>query len=733
MPPPGNPASLKGILERITYQDEQSGYTVAQVQVKGRRELVTVVGHMAQAAVGSILEMVGKWELHSRFGQQFRIESCRVSLPASQYGIQKYLGSGLVKGLGPEMASRIVGRFGDNTLMVIENTPEKLLEVDGIGPKRLDLIKKAWQAQKHIRELMIFLQSHDISAAYAIRIYKAYGDQALEVVNQNPYRLAADIWGIGFLTADRIATKLGFSTESSLRIEAGVLYVLSRAADEGHCYLPYQELIKRCHSILQVPDEAVRQAVADLASSRQITIEDLNQNLEHFLADSKAIYLAALHHCETSIASRLARLNSIKRQALPLIPKASLSWIQNRLDVKLASNQCKALETALKARPMVITGGPGTGKTTLIKAIIGLYAKAGKRVMLAAPTGRAAKRMTEATGHGAKTIHRLLGYQPGHGFQKNDQHPLECDLLIVDEASMIDTVLMYHLLKAIDFSTSLILVGDVHQLPSVGAGNVLKDIIASGALPVVELNEIFRQASKSRIVINAHRILAGKMPLKGPPPGGRLTDYYFIEQTEPENVLQTVLTVVTERIPRRFGLSATNQIQVLTPMHRGSLGAMNLNRLLQQSLNGAAEYLEHGGRRLAVGDRIMQLRNDYDKQVFNGDIGFIASMDKIQRCLQVNFDNRLVEYDFSELDQLSLAYAVSIHKAQGSEYPAVVIPFTTQHYVMLQRNLIYTALTRASRLAVLVGTKQALAIAIGNNAPQLRYTGLAAKLGQHLP
>ncbi len=730
--PAGPNTALEGMLERITYHDQESGYTVAQLKVRGKADLVTVVGHMAQATAGSILRLTGRWEMHPKFGPQFRLDSCRTSQPASEYGIRKYLGSGLVRGLGPEMARRIVDRFGKDTLKVIEESPRRLLEVDGIGPKRLEMIKTAWKAQKQIREVMIFLQAHDISTAYAVRIYKTYGEDCLKVVTENPYRLATDIWGIGFLTADRIASRLGFSAHSSLRIEAGLLYVLNKASDEGHCYLPYRELIGRCVKILQVPEEAVRQAIADLTAARQLVIEDLNSDPDHFQPDNKAVYPAALHLCEISIARRLAGLAATGGRPLVPDPKAALGQVQQRLALKLAPNQCKAVETALRSRPMVITGGPGTGKTTIIRAIIDLYHKAAKKVLLAAPTGRAAKRMSEATGHRAGTIHRLLGYKPGQGFQKNERRLLDCDLLIVDEASMIDTVLMHHLLKAVAAGTTLILVGDVNQLPSVGPGNVLKDIIASGILPVVQLREIFRQARQSRIVTNAHRILAGKMPLDPPRAGDSLSDYYFIQQEDPEDVLETVRTLVAQRIPQRFGLSAVDEIQVLTPMHRGTLGALNLNRVLQQSLNRSDDRIEHGGRRLAAGDRIMQQRNDYEKDVFNGDIGFIEAIDRPLRRVMIRFDQRLVEYDFTELDQISLAYAVSIHKAQGSEYPAVVVPVTTQHFVMLQRNLVYTALTRASRLAVLVGTRQALAIALKNDSPQKRYTGLRLKLSSHV-
>ncbi len=721
-------ATLEGMLERVTYHDQESGYTVAQLKVKGKADLVTVVGHMARPSAGSILHLTGKWEIHSKFGPQFRLVSCRTSQPASEYGIRKYLGSGLVRGIGPEMAHRIVNRFGRETLKVIEETPRRLLEVEGIGPKRLEMIRAAWKAQKQIREVMIFLQSHDISTAYAVRIYKAYGDDCLQVVTENPYRLATDIWGIGFLTADRIASRLGFSSNSSLRVEAGLLYTLNKASDEGHCYLPYRELVSRCVDILQVPQEAVRQAVADLTAAKQLVIEDLNRDPDDFQPDNKAVYPASLHLCETSIAKRLLRLDADAGQRLAYDPGSALAWIRQRLKIKLAPNQRKAVETAIESRPMVITGGPGTGKTTLIKAVIELYRRASKKVFLAAPTGRAAKRMSEATGHPAKTIHRLLGYKPGRGFQKNDRNPLDCDLLIVDEASMIDTVLMHHLLKAVAGPSTLILVGDVNQLPSVGPGNVLKDIIASGILPVVRLKEIFRQARRSRIVINAHRILEGKMPLDHNPGDSHLSDYYFINQKEPEEVLRTVNTLVAKRIPKRFGFSALDEIQVLTPMHRGTLGALNLNRVLQQSLNPSGERIEHGGRHLAIGDRVMQQRNDYEKDVFNGDIGFITAIDRSLKRVSIRFDRRLVQYDFNELDQISLAYAVSIHKAQGSEYPAVVVPVTTQHYVMLQRNLVYTALTRASRLAVLVGTKQALAIALGNDTPRKRYTGLESKL-----
>ena len=720
-------ADLQGQIERITYTNEENGFTIARVKVYGQRDLVTVVGRLMAPTPGEILKMRGEWANHPKYGEQFKIVQYQTAVPASVYGIQKYLGSGLIKGIGPVMAKRIVARFGKETLDIIENEIEKLADVDGIGKKRIRMVKKAWDEQKEIREVMLFLQTHGVSSGYATKIFKQYGNRSIEVVKENPYRLATDIFGIGFITADSIADKLGFAKNSELRAEAGILYVLNQLSDDGHVFYPYEPLIKKCEEVLDVDREVIAGALGTLAYKRKVVIEDLNKEIDAFRENNKAVYLAKYHVSETSIAIRLKTLISASKSMRKIHSDKAIEWVQKQLAITLAKKQVDAIKCATEKKVMVITGGPGTGKTTIINAILKIFSKLTEKIMLAAPTGRAAKRMSESTGHGAKTIHRMLEYsiQKG-GFQKNEEHPLSCDLLIVDEASMIDTILMYHLLKAIPEKTTFILVGDVNQLPSVGAGNVLKDIIASGAVPVVELNEIFRQAKESRIIVNAHKINKGILPsLK---PSGPKDDFYFIEQEDPEEVLKIILELVKERVPRRFGLDPIDDIQVLTPMHRGTVGAENLNAELQKALNPREDELIRGNRSFRLNDKVMQVKNNYDKEVFNGDIGRIIRIDPENQEVTLSFDGREVPYDFTDLDEIVLAYAVSVHKSQGSEYPAVIIPILTQHYVLLQRNLIYTGVTRGRKLVVMAGTQKALAIGVKNNRTEKRYTYLRYRL-----
>ena len=717
---------LQGQIERITYTNEETGYTIAKVKVYGRRDLVTVVGNFMAPMPGEILKMQGEWANHPKFGEQFKVVHYKSLVPASVAGIEKYLGSGLIKGIGPVMAKRIVKKFEKETLDIIEQEVEKLTEVDGIGRKRIEMIKKAWADQKEIRQVMIFLQSHGVSSAYATKIFKTYGNESIEVVQENPYRLATDIFGIGFLTADRIAEKLGFAKDSELRAEAGILYVLHQLADEGHVYYPFQPLVNKCQEILEVDQEILSRALTSLNAEKKIVIDDLQE--KESKADYQAVYLAKFHLSETNIAARLKALINAPKSIRPIDPDKALKWVQKQLDITLASKQIDAVRRAVTDKVLVITGGPGTGKTTIVNAILKIFVKSGVKLLLAAPTGRAAKRMSEATGHEAKTIHRLLEYsiQKG-GFQKNDQTPLKCDLLIVDEASMIDTILMHHLLKAIPPRATFILVGDVNQLPSVGAGNVLHDIIASGAVPVMELNEIFRQARESLIIVNAHKINQGLMPAFKPS-GHKLADFYFIEQEEPEKVLGIILELVKERIPKRFGFDPIDDIQVLTPMHKGMVGAGNLNLELQNALNPGPDSLSRGGKNFRINDKVMQIQNNYEKEVFNGDLGRIVRINLEAQEVTIDFDGKKVPYDYPDLDEVVLAYAISIHKSQGSEYPAVVIPILTQHYVLLQRNLIYTAVTRGKKLVVMVGSKKALAIGIGNDKTRKRYTYLRNRL-----
>ena len=724
------PTSLSGQIERITFTNEETGFTIARVKVAGRHEPVTVVGTLMAPMPGEILDMDGEWSNHPRFGRQFKVRDYKTRVPATVYGIRKYLGSGMIKGLGPVMAGRIVDKFGKKTLDVIDNQIQRLAEVDGVGQKRITMISRAWAAQSEIRNVMLFLQSHEVSSGYAAKIFKKYGNRSIAVVKQNPYRLATDIFGIGFLTADQIAGKLGFENDSKLRVEAGILYVLNQLSDEGHVYFPYQPLISKSCDILGVDREPVVQALGHLAVDQKIVIEDINEALDTFKENHKAVYLARFHLCETGIARRLKALVAGTKSIRDIDTNKAIDWVQGQLSITLAENQIKAIVWAVENKVMVITGGPGTGKTTIINAVLKIFARLKAGIMLAAPTGRAAKRMTEATGFEAKTIHRLLEYslQKG-GFQRNEDKPLDCDVLVIDESSMIDTLLMYHLLKAVPTFATLILVGDIHQLPSVGAGNVLADIIASSAVPVVTLDEIFRQAKTSQIVVNAHRINEGRVPSAN---ANQATDpqndFYFIEQEDSEKVLDIILELSKKRIPQRFGFDPVDDIQVLTPMHRGSVGAGNLNQQLQAALNPGEGGVTRGERTYRINDKVMQIRNNYDKDVFNGDIGRVRAIAWESREVTVTIDGRDIAYDFGDLDEIVPAYAISVHKSQGSEYPVVIIPIVTQHYILLQRNLIYTAVTRGKKLVVIVGSRKAMAIGVNNNKTRQRYTRLRHRL-----
>ncbi len=719
---------LQGQIERITFTNEETGYTVAKVRVYGRRDLVTVIGNIVNPTPGEILKMKGEWGNHPKYGEQFKIVFCQTAVPANVQGIEKYLGSGLIKGIGPVMAKRVVKMFKEKTLEIIESEIDRLAEVEGIGQKRIGMIRRAWEEQKEIREVMIFLQSHGVSSGYATKIYKQYGNEAIKIVRENPYRLATDVFGIGFITADKIAEKMGFARDSELRAAAGILYVLHELADEGHVFYPYERLLIKCEEMLDIGREIIVKALGTLAADKQVVVEDIIQDSTEIQESDKAVYLTGYHTAEKSIAFRLRALMNAPQAVRKIDSEKAIQWVQERLSITLADKQIEAVHRAAANKVMVITGGPGTGKTTIINAILRIFSAIRTRFMLAAPTGRAAKRMSEATGHEAKTIHRMLEYNMRKGgFQKNEGSPLNCELLIVDEASMIDTLLMHHLLKAVPVTATFILVGDVNQLPSVGAGNVLKDIIDSGTVPVVRLNEIFRQARESSIIVNAHRINEGVMP-SFDSSSGKLDDFYFISQEDPPKALETIVTLVKERIPKRFGFDPVDDIQVLTPMHKGTVGAGNLNTELQKALNPGVEGVIRGGRLFRVNDKVMQIVNNYDKDVYNGDIGRIRSIDTEAQEVKVIFDEREVNYDYTDLDELVHAYAVSVHKSQGSEYPAVVVPILTQHYVLLQRNLLYTAVTRGKKLVVLVGTKKALAIAVKNNRTRNRFTLLGYRL-----
>ena len=707
-----HPATLlRCVVERITYQNPENGYSVLKVKVKGYNDLVTLVGNLLEVPVGSVLLCRGEWKVDKRYGSQFVAATWEETMPATVYGIEKYLGSGLVKGIGPRFARAIVQRFGTETIDIIETEIERLYEVPNIGRKRVAKIRESWEKQKDIKNVMLFLQGYGVSTAYAAKIYREYGKESIDKVRENPYRLADDIWGIGFKTADGIAAKMGYEKEDPRRCRSGILYTLGQLSDEGHVYAGEEQLVKTAGQLLEAGETAIRDTLAGMLQA-----EDL-------ILDKDAIYLPPFYHAECGTSRRLRDLAESTGRSLfdGLFDPSSLTA---ETGIEYDEVQLAAIRQAVTSKVMVLTGGPGTGKTTTTQGIIAALKKAGLRVLLAAPTGRAAKRMSEATGMEAKTIHRLLEYNPQDGYKRNDENPLEGDALIVDECSMIDILLMNNLLKAVPVGMRLVFVGDIDQLPSVGAGNVLRDIIDSQRIPVVRLVCIFRQAQKSRIVMNAHTINQGRFPDTS---NGRDTDFFFMREDDPERAAETIVRLVKERLPRAYRESP-DRIQVLTPMQRGVVGAANLNLLLQQALNPSGPSLGRGGYTYRQGDRVMQLRNNYAKDVFNGDLGYIREVDTEGRTLKVDFDGKWVEYDVTELDELTLAYATTIHKAQGSEYPIVVMPVLMTHFVMLQRNLIYTGITRAKKICVLLGAAKALAYAVRNVSVLKRNTRLKERL-----
>lgn len=702
---------LRCVVERITYQNPENGYSVMRVKVKGYDELVTLVGNLLEVPAGSVLLCEGDWKVDKRYGSQFVAQTWEEVMPATLYGIEKYLGSGLVKGIGPKFAQLIVSRFGLDTIEIIETDIKRLYEVPGIGQKRVEKIAESWEKQKDIKNVMLFLQGYGVSTAYAAKIYRQYGKESIDTVKTNPYKLADDIWGIGFKTADTIASKMGYEKNDLRRLKSGVTYTLSHMAEEGNVYAEEEQLVKSAIELLDADEAPVRQAISEMLQS-----EDL-------IADAEAIYMPPFYYAEVGTANRLNKLlDCVEGSLFNIIP--DISVISKQTGVEYDEVQTEAIREAVSSKVMVLTGGPGTGKTTTTQGIIAALKAMGLRILLAAPTGRAAKRMSEATGMEAKTIHRLLEYNPKDGYKRNDDNPLEGDALIVDECSMIDLLLMNNLMKAIPAGMRLVLVGDIDQLPSVGAGNVLRDIIDSKRIPVIRLTRIFRQAQESRIVMSAHAINKGVFPDTS---NGKNTDFFFIQQEDPEQAVDTIVKLVKERLPNAYK-RPTSDIQVLTPMQRGVVGAANLNMALQTVLNPGQVSLNRSGYSFRQGDRVMQLRNNYDKEVFNGDLGYIERVDMEDRTLFVCFDGRTVEYDVSELDELTLAYATTIHKSQGSEYPIVVMPVLMTHYVMLQRNLIYTGITRAKKICVLVGTKKALSFAIRNLTVLKRNTKLKERL-----
>ena len=802
--------SLRGVIERITYHNEENGYTVAKLaperltpHLPHWQGEASIVGNMVGVNVGEAVELHGRWEVHPQYGKQFTVARMRSVLPTTVVGIEKYLGSGLIRGVGPVTAKRVVAHFGAQTLEIIEGEPERLCEVSGVGEKRLSMISAAWIEMRAIKEVMIFLQGHGVSAGLATKIYKRYGDDAVEVVQQNPYQLAEEVHGIGFVTADKIARALGIAVDAPQRIAAGVEYTLEQASGEGHVYLPSGELIGQADVLLEAGPERTAAGLLRLEGADRVKLaaepggeagtpqwavtqihaplgggsppypgeshsgfdRPSDEQLQELLQAEQAVYLTPMYYAEVGAGNRLGRLmegHGREGAPAPLEGFQRLDWERKFAELEAARDedlrlrlvplQRAAVRSALTHRLTVLTGGPGTGKTTVVRTIIELCAQAGAAAVLAAPTGRAAKRLSEATGRAAKTIHRLLQFQPGAGmsFKRNEEHPLSGELLIVDEASMLDLILTNHLLKAIPARMSLLLVGDVDQLPSVGAGNVLDDVIAAiegtgggtaqaedaagrGSAAVVRLETIFRQAAGSHIVENAHRINRGQMPVAAQTAGeegAKAEDFFLFRTEEPERAAQLCVELVQERIPRRFGL-APRDIQVLSPMHRGAAGVAALNATIQQALNpprsDRAERSQ-GSRIFRSGDRVMQVRNNYDKDVFNGDMGYIMEVDPVDQRVTVEIDGRAVGYDFVELDELVHAYAISVHKSQGSEFAAVVIPVLTSHYMMLQRNLLYTAVTRAKRLVVLVGQPRAVGIAVGNDKVARRYSGLTARL-----
>ena len=720
----GDTDTIRGRIERITFRNEENGYTVAKIADSRSGESVTAVGTLAHADAGTELELSGSWTVHPKFGRQFSIDTYSEILPTDTKGIERYLASGLVKGIGPRTAESIVGLFGEQTLEIIDEHPERLTEVSGIGRRKAKAITEAWNTQKGTRSVVMQLQKYGVSPAYTVRIIKAYGERAGAVLRENPYRLTGDVHGIGFKVADRIAATVGIAADSEDRIAAGIDYVLQRAGVEGHVYLPEDELIRRVGDLLNVELPAVTRVLKQMSETGRVTIEDATPGSP---TESPAAVYSTLHHtCETGIARELRRLTASSPTVRDFDVEETIRWAGERLSLSFAPEQAAAVAAAVDGRVTVITGGPGTGKTMILKAVTLIAERLGIETALAAPTGRAAKRMSEATGRDAKTIHRLLEVDAADGrFKRNADNPLGCSLLIIDEASMIDTLLMYSLVKAVPEKCSLLLVGDVDQLPSVGPGSVLKDIIASGSVPVIRLNRIYRQAHGSLITENAYRILKGEIPTSGQDSDA---DFFFIAQENAETIPRLVTELAATRIPARFGFDPIDDIQVMAPMRRGTAGIENLNRVLAEALNPGDRLLEYSGRSYALGDKVMQLRNDYSRDVFNGDVGRVVSIDADAGSMSVTFDGRRVEYERIDLDGLTTAYAVSIHKSQGAEYPAVIIALAMQHYMLLRRNLLYTAVTRGRRLVVVVGSSKALSMAVKNDEMRQRYSMLDRRL-----
>jgi exodeoxyribonuclease V alpha subunit len=715
-PEPAAQEVLAGLVERVTFHNSDNGFCVLRTKARGHRDLVTVIGHAAMISAGEWITASGEWVNDHTHGQQFKARFMRTSAPTSIDGIEKYLGSGMIRGIGPVYAKKMIQAFGEKVFDIIEAEPERLREVTGIGAFRAKRITDAWAEQKIIREIMVFLHSNGVGTARAVRIYKTYGSDAVQVMTENPYRLARDIRGIGFKTADAIAMKLGIEKTAMIRVRAGISYALTEAMDDGHCGLPTGELVPLAVELLEISKELVQTAL-DLELSEGTVIAAS-------VGETPCVFLGGLYRAEQVIAERLMTLACGKLPWQFVDADKALPWVEQKTGLSLAESQVAAIRLALVSKVLVITGGPGVGKTTIVNSILRILSAKGVNLLLCAPTGRAAKRMTEATGFEAKTIHRLLEVDPkAGGFKRNAENQLECDLLIIDETSMVDVMLMQALMKAAPDNAALLVVGDIDQLPSVGPGQVLADVISSGAVAVVRLTEVFRQAAQSRIIISAHKINQGSIPDLTKPEGD--SDFYFVQADDPETAVQRIIELVKTRIPQRFGLDPIRDVQVLCPMNRGGVGARSLNVELQKALNPAGERkVERFGWTFSPGDKVMQIENDYDKEVYNGDVGYIDDVDPDTSELTASFDGRAVVYGFGELDTLVPAYAATIHKSQGSEYPAIVIPVLTQHYTMLQRNLLYTGVTRGKRLVVLVGQKKAVAIAVKNVSGRRRWSKL---------